>query len=166
MNAVLGSVAMALAGVFPPAPSETVGVGASVSTLIVDFGPRAFAFHVRHHGAITGLAALQTLDAETSFELQTISYPFGAFVVGMAYEQYSYRGDGSGGRDYWAYWTSLDAEAWRFSGTGPSFRTLRDGEFDGYTWMAAQTGAPDAAVPEPMVLGLSALLWLLRDRRR
>jgi hypothetical protein len=145
--------------------SETAGSGPNTSTIVVDFGPESYAFHVHYTGSITGLDALRLLDQETPFRLETVHFSFGDLVSGMEYDGWYEAGVGNNGTDWWKYWRSPDGSSWSVSGSGAGGRILSDGAWDGWTWVRAQSTAPDVPVPEPgSLLLLSASVFLLRRR--
>jgi hypothetical protein len=145
--------------------SESAGTGPNTSTIVVDFGPESYAFQVHYAGSITGLDALKLLDQETPFRLETVHFSFGDLVSGMGYDDWYEAGIGNNGSDWWKYWRSVDGSIWTVSGSGAETRLLSDGAWDGWTWVRAQTTAPDVPVPEPSsVMLLFTSLLLVRRR--
>jgi hypothetical protein len=131
--------------------SESVGQGANTSTIVVDFGTNSYAFQVHYDTSLTGLSALQLLDQESSFRLETVHFSFGDLVSGLEYDGHYQSGTGSNGTDWWRYWVSTDGAVWHSSGTGAGGRTLSDGSWDGWTWVRDQgSSPPDVPVPEPL----------------
>src|SRR3954471_3341442 len=145
--------------------SESAGSGPSTSTIVVDYGPKSYAFQVHYAGSITGLDALKLLDEQTPFRLETVHFSFGDQVSGMEYDGWYESGIGNNGTDWWKYWRSPDGSSWTVSGSGAGTRILSDGAWDGWTWVRGQTSAPDVPVPEPSTLVLLAGAFLLVRRR-
>jgi len=148
--------------------SESVGTGASTSTIVVDFGPASYAFQVHYDAPITGLSALQLLDQNSTFRLETVHFSFGDLVSGIEYDGHFQSGIGNNGTDWWHYWTSNNGTIWSSSGSGAGIRTLADGSWDGWTWVRDQGSAvPDTPTPEPgsCALLIAATATLLRRRR-
>src|SRR4051794_22661519 len=77
--------------------SESAGIGPNTSTIVVDFGPRSYAFQVHYGGSITGLDALKLLDEQTPFRLETVHFSFGDLVSGMEYDGWYEAGIGNNG---------------------------------------------------------------------
>jgi len=145
--------------------SESAGTGPNTSTIVVDFGPQSYAFQIHYTNSITGLDALRLLDQETPFRLETVHFSFGDLVSGLEYGAWYDAGIGNNGTDWWKYWLSSDGSTWNTSGSGAGGRILTDGAWDGWTWVAAQSTAPDVPVPEPSVLVVLAASVLLLRRR-
>jgi len=145
--------------------SESAGTGPNASTIVVDFGPESYAFQVHYIGSITGLDALRLLDQETPFRLETVHFSFGDLVSGMEYDDWYEAGIGNNGTDWWKYWRTSDGSSWTVSGSGAGTRLLTDGAWDGWTWVAGQSTAPEVPVPEPAGLFiLTASVLFLRRR--
>jgi len=145
--------------------SESAGSGPNTSTIVVDYGPKSYAFQVHYAGSITGLDALKLLDEQTPFRLETVHFSFGDLVSGMEYDGWYESGIGNNGSDWWKYWRSADGSSWTASGSGAGARILSDGVWDGWTWVRGQTSAPDVPVPEPSgLLMLAGSLLLVRRR--
>src|ERR1044072_6113360 len=89
---------------------ESVGSGSNTSTIVVDFGPTSYAYNVHYNSPPTGLEALQLLDAQSSFRLETTHFGFGDFVSGMEYAGHYKSGIGNNGNDWWQYWLSNDGQ--------------------------------------------------------
>jgi hypothetical protein len=146
--------------------SESVGIGANTSTLVVDFGASSYAFQVHYDAPLTGLGALQLLDQESGFRLETVHFSFGDLVSGMEYDGHYQAGIGNNGTDWWRYWLSNDGSNWTSSGAGAGTRMLANGSWDGWTWVRDQGSiAPDTPTPEPsglMVLAGGVVLLLRR----
>ena len=145
--------------------SESAGSGPNTSTIVVDYGPKGYAFQVHYAGSITGLDSLTLLDQETPFRLETVHFSFGDLVSGMEYDGWYESGVGNNGSDWWKYWRSGDGSAWSVSGSGAGARVLSDGAWDGWTWVRGQSTAPDVPVPEPSVVFLLVGSVLLLRRR-
>src|SRR5437870_8916244 len=147
--------------------SESAGTGPNTSTIVVDFGPQSYAFQIHYSGSITGLDALRLLDQETPFRLETVHFSFGDLVSGMEYDGWYESSIGNNGSDWWKYWRSVDGSVWTVSGSGAGIRILSDGAWDGWTWVAAESTAPDVPVPEPSVVWvlLATAYWMRRGRR-
>src|SRR5215212_1795277 len=164
---IFAAIILLLAGQIDAALiSESAGAGPNTSTIVVDFGPKSYAFEVHYQNSITGLDALHLLDEQTPFNLETVHFSFGDLVSGLEYDGWHETGIGNNGSDWWKYWRSLDGQTWTASGSGAGTRLLSNGSWDGWTWVRSQSTAPDVPLPEPgaLFLVLSSSLLLLRRK--
>lgn len=165
IDAVSGMSAASPVVAGQPIISESVGSGANLSHIVVDFGPQSYEFNVHYDGSITGEQALDMLEANTAFRLTTQTFVgFGDTVNSIDYGGYVQTGFGN---NFWGYYVSTDGQNWNFSDVGASSRMLTNGDWDGWVWSAQDT-PPDLpiAAPEPGSLSLAALSGLLLLRRR
>lgn len=165
IDAVSGMSAASPVVAGQPIISESVGTGANLSHIVVDFGPQSYEFNVHYDGSITGEQALQMLEANTAFRFTTQTFAgFGDTVQSIDYGGYLQTGFGN---NFWGYYLSTDGQNWGFSDVGDSSRMLTNGDWDGWVWSAQDT-PPDLpiAAPEPTSLSLAAIGGLLLLRRR
>lgn len=132
------------------------------------FDGDAHLFEVYFDGAETsGFDLLVTLDEEPGldFELEFETFPFGNLVTGLGYDGQFESGDGSGGDDFWHYWTreTVD-ESWSQPMVGPGDRIVDDGTWDG--WVFGRDDAPTPLIPAPGALVLLGAGLMVGGRRR
>lgn len=136
-----------------------VGLGNSTAMLVVDFGPKSFAFGYRFENQSTGWDMLSAVADATELDI-TVDMSWGSpFITGISYQGYSGYYDSQNWQTsrWWEYWNSVDGETWSSSWVGCADRVLADGAWDGWTfsppWPAQ--GAPPKVplVPEPSTLG-------------
>jgi len=142
-----------------------VGDGPDTASVMVEFGDGAeFLFEVDFDFETTGLALLETLDAELAdFSVATQVFDFGTLVDGIAYDGHSDQGFG-GGENFWHYWTRDAADvAWGFALVGTRDRIVSEGFWDGWVYGNAQVPAPEPGTGVLLALGLAGLL--LRAQR-
>lgn len=127
----------------------------------------AHLFEVFFDGETSGFDLLVTLDEEPGleFDLQYESFPFGEMVTGLGYDGLFESGDGSGGDDFWRYWTRDDVdESWGQPMVGPSDRLVDDGTWDG--WVFGRDDAPTPLIPVPGVAAMLGVGLMVGGRRR
>jgi hypothetical protein len=165
IDAVAGTPTAAPIVLGQPIVSESVGAGINTSSVVVDFGPQTFDFLVHYNGSISGIDALNLIQADSYFTYAETTYSFGDFVTAIDYGGYDEAGAGS---DYWHYFTSTDGVSWSLSGSGASARMLTNGSYDGWKYAAnsASPVTPFATVPEPAGAVIAAVAGLLGLRRR
>jgi hypothetical protein len=151
-----------------PIVSESVGAGVNTSSVVVDFGPQSFDFLVHYDGSISGIDALNLIEADSYFTYAETTYSFGDFVTAFDYGGYDEAGAGN---TYWHYFTSADGVNWSLSGAGASARMLTNGSYDGWNYAAnsAAPATPVATVPEPagaLAVAVGGLIGLRRRRFR
>lgn len=137
------------------------GAGPDTTSVVVEFGDGAeFRFQVNFLSEPSGLALLQTLDAELEdFSIVTQVFDFGTLVDGIAYDGHSDRGFG-GGENYWHYWTrDADDRAWELAQVGASDRSVFDGFWDGWVYGNSQVPAPEPESGVLLGLGITGLLF-------
>jgi hypothetical protein len=152
-----------------PIISESVGSGSSTSSVVVDFGTQSFDFLVSYNGSISGVDALNLIEAGSYFTFADTVSQYGAFVTGFDYGGFDENGNGAGGSAYWHYFTSADGINWTSSGVGASSRMLTNGSYDGWDFSATKSApvTPLATVPEPATAaGLIAAVATGVSRRR
>ncbi len=138
-----------------------VGLGNSTAMLVVDFGPKSFAFGYRFDidNQPTGWDMLSAVADATDLDI-TVDMSWGSpFITGISYQGYSGYYDSQNWQtsSWWEYWTSTDGETWESSLLGAGYRTLGDGAWDGWTfsppWPAQGTPPVVPLVPEPSTIG-------------
>lgn len=149
------------------------GSGSKRAGLVIDFKEgstrKSFAWGYRYDGAATGEDLLRAVDAlDTQLSATIIGSSFGNYVDAMTYKTFSGAPWPTG---YFSYWTGTP-DAWTYSSVGMSTRTLVDGGWDGWSYVAngasdAAPVTPVAAVPEPAsVVALGLGLLLVRGLKR
>lgn len=145
--------------------SFDAGFGDTASTVQIDFSNgNGYLFTVHHDGTMTGLAALQLLDAQIDgFTFETQSFPWGELVAGFGVNaDYEYgTGDLWPIENYWHYWVKDQSGAWVWSSEGASDRVLFAGSADAWVF---GTGVPPQIVPGAPAFAVIA--GLMRGTRR
>jgi len=138
----------------------TAGTGANEARIVIDFDfEQYFMFEYRWDGEASGWDALEAIAAAGALEVDATDYgEWGMFVSDFDYPygiEYDY---GEGANIGWAYYIG-DNQSWSISGTGVSFRSLGDGDWDSWVWtnysadwMTAYRQPGCMPIPEPATL--------------
>lgn len=152
----------------------SAGTGANGARIVIDFDfEKYFVFEYRWDGDASGWDALEAIAQAGLLEVDATDYgEWGMFVGDFDYPggiEYDY---GIGANVGWAYYAG-DNESWSISGTGVSFRTLIDGDWDSWVWtnysadwMTAYRQPGGVPIPEPATLCLFGACFLLFRRSR
>ncbi|MGE5225681.1 MAG: hypothetical protein ACM3OO_02275 [Planctomycetaceae bacterium] len=152
--ALVAVLALALALVAAPAASRTDPVCAATSGphagLVVDTGSRVLEYCVAlDAGTVSGLHLIELAHAQYG-----LSYGFGLGGLAVC------RLDGVGPAgddcfadypDYWGYWHGNGHGGWTWASTGAGEAKVGDGDLDGWSWGAGDSGTNHPAPPSTTI---------------
>jgi len=151
----------------------SVGTGASVSYMAVDFGTPtgSYAFKYFFDGPKTAADMLLALDAGIP-GLEISSFDFGGGAIFVDTFAYPPNPTTGGVGQYWSYWLG-NGQKWEYSQVGAGQRNLANGDWDGWSYVPSFTATAEIpripGVPEPSsILALAGMvtssLFFLRKR--
>jgi hypothetical protein len=154
----------------------TAGTGENEATIVIDLDfEQYFVFEYQWDGDASGWDALDAIGAAGALDVYATDYgEWGMFVYDFDYPggvEYDYGEEANTG---WAYYVG-DNESWSLNGTGVSFRSLSDGDWDSWVWtnysadwMTAYREPGGVPVPEPATLCLlgAGILLIRRFKLR
>jgi len=168
----LGLVTSAAGATYTGDVEYAAGSGSNQATIVVDFDlDNHFLFSYYWDGEATGWDALSAVDLAGALMVDATNWgEYGMFVDDLVYPggtKYDY---GEGFNVGWAYYVG-DNESWSLDGSGVSFRSLSDGDWDAWVWTNYDEswhpvrGPGEQPIPEPISVALLGLGWLLMRRR-
>jgi hypothetical protein len=154
-------------------PEYTAGSGSNQATIVVDFDfDNYFLFTYYWDGDAMGWDALNAIDLAGALEVEATDWgEWGMFVDDLSYPdgvKYDY---GAGFETGWAYYVG-DNQSWALDGSGVSFRSLSNGDWDSWVWTNYDEswmpvrGPGGQPIPEPVSIVLLGLGGLFLRRRR
>lgn len=170
---VFGIVTSAGAVTYTGNAEYTAGSGSNQATIAVDFDfENYFLFTYYWNGDATGWDALSAIDLAGALVVEATDWgEWGMFVDDLSYPggaKYDY---GEGFNVGWAYYIG-DNESWSLDGSGVSFRSLSDGDWDAWVWTNYDEswrpvrGPGEQPIPEPISVFLFGLSGMLLRRCR